>query len=213
MQYFENKNGTPILEGMVGAIQANKDYLSEIDGLIGDGDHGANMNKGFTMFKERCLTQEIDFTDGLEMLGSVLLEEIGGSMGPIYGTVFMDMADAGDGLEKIDLPAFSEMLSAGFEGLQDIVDAKVGDKTLIDTLSPAVFALESAKNEGKSFAEALDDAKNAAKSGQESTEDLVSRVGRSSRLGERSRGVLDPGATSCYLLLEAMMDQIQKVLV
>jgi len=212
MQYFENNNGAPMLEAMVGAIQTNKGYLSEIDGLIGDGDHGMNMNKGFTLFKERCLTHETGFTDGLELLGAVLLEEIGGSMGPIYGTIFMDMADAGDGVEKIDLTAFSDMISAGLDGLQGIVEAKVGDKTLIDTLSPAVDALVAAKNEGKSFSEALDETKKAAKRGQESTKDLISKVGRSSRLGERSRGFLDPGATSCYLLLEAMMDQIQIIL-
>jgi len=197
---------------MVHAIQNHKDYLSELDGLIGDGDHGANMNKGFTMFEERYLKEDIDFTEGLDALATVLLEEIGGSMGPIYGTVFMDMADAGDGLEKIDLPAFTQMMTAGLEGLQDIVEAQVGDKTLIDTLVPTVDALIQACNGDRSFSQALDEAKAAAKGGFESTKELVAKIGRASRLGDRTKGFLDPGATSCYLLLDSMMDEIKKQL-
>ena len=213
MRYFENKNGAPILEAMVLSIQTHKDYLSELDGQIGDGDHGANMNKGFSMFKERFLTgDDIDFSDGLDELGTVLLQEIGGSMGPIYGTIFMDMADACDGASEIDLPVFARMMAAGLEGLQDIVEAKVGDKTLIDTLVPAVDAIVAANEAGKPFTEALNDSMAAAKDGHESTKDLVAKVGRSSRLGERTKGFLDPGATSCYLLLESMMSQILKQL-
>ena len=165
MQYFENKNGAPILEAMVQAIQTHKDYLSELDGQIGDGDHGANMNKGFTMFKERFLAGDIVFTEGLDELGTVLLEEIGGSMGPIYGTIFMDMADASDGAAEIDLTVFSQMMAAALEGLQDIVEAKVGDKTLIDTLVPAVDAIVAANDAGKPFSEALDESIAAAKNG------------------------------------------------
>ncbi|MDR1795884.1 MAG: dihydroxyacetone kinase subunit L [Clostridiales Family XIII bacterium] len=210
MQAFENKNGAPILRGMVETIQENKDYLGEIDGLIGDGDHGMNMNKGFSLFGERHLSGDIAFTDGLSELGAVLLEEIGGSMGPIYGTIFMEMADAGDGNDTIDLALFAQMMRAGLEGLEAIVDAKVGDKTLVDTLAPAVDALTEAEAEGKGFAEALLAATFAAKEGQESTKDLVAKFGRSSRLGERSRGVIDAGATSCYLLLKSMMEGIAK---
>ena len=91
---FKNAEGRPILLRMARAIQENKAYLGEVDGLIGDGDHGMNMNKGFTMFEDRFLDQEIGFTQGLEELGAILLGEIGGSMGPIYGTIFMEMAAA-----------------------------------------------------------------------------------------------------------------------
>lgn len=208
MQSFEAKNGAAILRAMVDAIQSNKAYLGEIDGLIGDGDHGMNMNKGFSMFGERFLLGEISFTEGLCELGGVLLNEIGGSMGPIYGTVFMDMANAGEGVERIGLGEFTQMLRAGMLGLFDIVDAKVGDKTLVDTLAPAVDALECANVSAKPFGEALDDMKAAAKKGSESTKGLVAKFGRSSRLGERSRGGLDAGAVSCCILLIAMADGI-----
>ena len=89
MDSFKNKDGKLVLLEMVKGIQVNKDYLGEIDGLIGDGDHGMNMNKGFTVFQARFEKREFSFTQGLYELGMVLLNEIGGSMGPIYGTVFM----------------------------------------------------------------------------------------------------------------------------
>ena len=89
METFKNTEGKPILLKMVQVIQENKDYLGQVDGEIGDGDHGANMNKGFTLFEKKYREQDFGFTEGLELLGNVLLNEIGGSMGPIYGTIFL----------------------------------------------------------------------------------------------------------------------------
>jgi len=205
---MKNNAGKPILLKMVAAIQENKDYLGEVDGLIGDGDHGMNMNKGFSMFGDLIYEREISFTDGLNELGNVLFSKIGGSMGPIYGTVFMGMAEAGKDFDEIDLDRFAAMLAAGLRDLRDVVQAQVGDKTLIDTLEPAVVAVETAAGEGKSFADALGAMKAAAQAGRDSTRDLVAKFGRSSRLGERSRGVLDAGAVSCCIILCAMADGI-----
>ena len=205
---MQNSAGKPILLKMIAAIQQNKDYLSEIDGLIGDGDHGMNMNKGFTMFGDQIKDTEISFTDGLNDLGNVLFSQIGGSMGPIYGTVFMNMAEAGEKFEEIDLSGFAVMLDAGLSALRDVVEAQVGDKTLIDTLAPANDAIQKAAKEEKSFAEALKEMKAAAETGRDSTKDLAAKFGRSSRLGERSRGVLDAGAVSCCLILCSIADGI-----
>lgn len=213
MKTFNNKDGKMILLMMVKAIQDNKGYLSEVDGLIGDGDHGMNMNKGFTVFETRFKDENISFTDGLAELGTILLTEIGGSMGPIYGTIFIDMAEAGEDAEKISLATLSTMLEAGLDGLSGIVDAKVGDKTLVDTLAPAADALERAVEEGIPFTAALQMMKEEACKGKESTKDLVAKYGRSSRLGERSRGVLDAGATSCCIILSAMADAINELLI
>ena len=212
MDKFLNGNGKPILEKMVCSIQENKAYLGDIDGLIGDGDHGMNMNKGFTMFWDQFGTQELSFTEGIGELGTVLFSQIGGSMGPIYGTIFMEMSDAGEGCAEIGLPELIGMLEHGMNGLLEIVDARVGDKTLVDTLSPALDALKQAQTDGKTFYDALDDMKAAAVSGRDSTMDLVAQYGRAARLGERSKGVLDAGAASCCLLLNAMADGIQAML-
>ena len=193
---------------MAAAIQENKDHLSEIDGLIGDGDHGMNMNKGFTMFADQILDRDVSFTSGLNDLGNVLFTKIGGSMGPIYGTIFMTMAEAGEKFDNIDLAGFAAMLEAALTALWDVVEAQVGDKTLIDTLVPANEAIQKAAKEGKDFAIALEEMKAAAAAGRDSTKDLAAKFGRSSRLGERSRGVLDAGAVSCCLILSAMADGI-----
>ena len=141
MSTFKNAEGKPILLKMVKGIQDNKAYLGEVDGLIGDGDHGMNMNKGFSVFEDRFKDEDFGFSEGLDELGMILLNEIGGSMGPIYGTIFMDMAEAGEDLDDISLADLANMLAAGLEGVQGIVEAQVGDKTLVDTLSPAVDVL------------------------------------------------------------------------
>lgn len=212
MSTFKNSEGRTILLAMVKAIQQNKDYLSEVDGLIGDGDHGMNMNKGFTVFEKRYDGQQFSFTEGLEKLGDILFSEIGGSMGPIYGTIFMDMAEAGAELEEISLKDFGEMLSCGLSGLQEIVEAQVGDKTLVDTLNPAVEALQAGAASEDEFMTALQEMKKAAAAGRDSTREMVAKFGRSSRLGERSRGVLDAGAVSCCIILTAMADGITELL-
>lgn len=206
MDFFKNVAGKPILMAMVKGIQDNKVYLGEVDGLIGDGDHGMNMNKGFTLFETRHGSEDFSFTEGLEKLGTILFTEIGGSMGPIYGTILNDAASAGEDKENIDVQTLANMLRCGLSGLQEIVDAQVGDKTLVDTLSPAVVSLEKSADTGDDFISALQNMKCAAEEGRDSTKDMVAKFGRSSRLGERSRGVLDAGATSCCVILTAMAD-------
>lgn len=212
MSTFYNKDGKPVLLKMVKGIQDNKAYLGEVDGLIGDGDHGMNMNKGFSVFEERFKDQDFTFAEGLDELGTILLTEIGGSMGPIYGTILMDMAERGEDLDEISLADLGAMLESGLSGLCEIVEAKVGDKTLVDTLSPATDCIKKEAEAGTDYAEALDKMKAAAETGRDSTKDMVAKFGRSSRLGERSRGVLDAGATSCCIILEAMADGIKEQL-
>lgn len=212
MDNFENSAGRSVLFAMVKAIQENRTFLGDVDGLIGDGDHGANMAKGFTIFESRFAEKETGFSEGLDELGNVLFNEIGGSMGPIYGTIFMDMAEAAEESDKIDLPLLANMLEAGLNGLYEIVDARVGDKTLVDTLSPSVEILKKAAASGKPFAEALEEMKKAALAGRNSTKDMVAKYGRASRLGERSKGVLDAGAASCCIILTSMADGILPLL-
>lgn len=212
MQAFKNAEGKSILLGMVQVIQENKEYLGQIDGVIGDGDHGANMNKGFTMFLNQYKDVDYSFTEGLYHLGMILLNGIGGSMGPIYGTIFMAMSEAADGKDVIGLSELSQMLKAAEEELFTIVDARKGDKTLVDSLSPAIDAVQQAAAAEVDFRSALDAMCAASGQGKERTRDLTARYGRASRLGERSRGVLDAGAVSCDLLLNAMAQGIGELL-
>ena len=211
MDYFLNSDGKKILTRIIGAIQENKEYLSEIDGRVGDGDHGINMNKGFSIFEERIHDRDVTFSDGLGELGEILLTEIGGSMGPIYGTIFCGMAERCEGAEKIDLTLYAEMLRRGLEDLSEIIEAKVGDKTIVDTLAPAVESVERSVTIREPIGRAMASMISAAERGKESTKEMVAKVGRSSRLGERSKGVLDAGAVSCFLIIEAMGQGIQEL--
>ena len=209
MDAFNNADGKMILEHIVSEIQDKKDYLGYLDGKAGDGDHGINMNKGFTIFQNQCLQTDCSFVEGLSQLGMILLTQIGGSMGPIYGTIFMGMADSLSGdIQWITLSDFFTMLKAGYDGLLDIVEARIGDKTLVDTLSPAVDSLQSALSSGENFANALLEMKKSCVRGRDSTLDMVAKYGRSSRTGERSRGMIDAGAASCCIILCAMADGI-----
>jgi dihydroxyacetone kinase-like protein len=212
MGTFFNKDGKPVLLRMVKAVQENKDYLSELDGLIGDGDHGMNMNKGFTMFGGGIAGREIGFSEGLEELGSLLFNKIGGSMGPIYGTIFTQMAETGHDYGQIGTSELAAMLRSGLLALYDIVEARPGDKTLVDTLAPACDALDRAAEREADLKTALEETKEAAARGWESTKDLEAKFGRSSRLGERSKGVHDAGAASCRIIIEAMADGILEII-
>ena len=196
MASFKNADAGIIVDQLIKTIQEQRDYLSEIDGKIGDGDHGINMNKGFTMCEDKLKGKTYNLSEGLSILGETLLDDIGGSMGPLYGMLFDEMAMACKDAEEIDAEVFGEMVTNAVEGLQEISPAKVGDKSLIDTLVPAKEAFIAAKEEGKEFAQCLEAMNEAAEKGWQSTEDLVAKIGRASRLG-----VLDAGATSCYFIM------------
>lgn len=207
---FSNANGRVVVDRLIDTIHENRAYLSEIDGKIGDGDHGINMDKGFQLTKSR-LEDDMSMSDALKTLGRTLLMEIGGSMGPLYGQFFKAMAKSSAQQEEIDASVFAEMLDAAYGAIRKLGEAKPGDKTLVDTLDPAAEAIKKAVEGGKGFSEALDDMVSAAEHGWQSTEEMVAKIGRSSRLGERSRGVLDAGATSCYLMLKSMASSAKEL--
>lgn len=205
MTALPNAGAGAIVRDIADVIVANRAYLSEIDGKIGDGDHGNNMAKGFARAAER-ISDDDTLDTAFAALSSVLMSEIGGSMGPLYGMMFSDMADAIDSADEIDADKFADMLSAGSDGVTAIGSAGPGDKTLLDTLLPAVEAFRTTDGD---FGARLDALKAAAVEGRDSTVDMVAKIGRASRLGERSRGVLDAGATSCCMILSALADGVR----
>lgn len=212
MSTFKNSDGIIVVDRMILAIQENKQYLSDIDGAIGDGDHGINMNKGFTMTREALDKDPGDLSHGLNTLAKILLMRIGGSMGPLYGKIFKTMGKSLADHSEIDATLFRDALNGIKDGMTLLSQAKVGDKTLVDALYPGIDAYNRLLEEGSDFKDALKAMKNVAEEGRDMTEDMVARIGRSSRLGERSRGVIDAGAASCALLLGVMADTIIELL-
>jgi phosphoenolpyruvate---glycerone phosphotransferase subunit DhaL len=206
------RDGALVLSNLVAAVEAAAQMLSDVDGEIGDGDHGVNMKKGFLQCREALTGTTYDMAKGLSTLGMTLLGEIGGSMGPLYGTFFREMAKAAKDKETIGIEVFEEMLKKASEGILRVGNAKRGDKTMLDCLLPAVDAFQAARGRGADFAAALAEMTEAAEKGKEATRDMVARVGRASRLGERSRGTLDAGACSCAIILRSLADSFRSVL-
>lgn len=192
---------------LITAIVGHREFLSEIDGLIGDGDHGINMAKGFSGCGAR-----LDAMDAGQaaQLSQALMDDIGGSMGPLYGSFFQGFADVLGPEQEMDAALFGQALARAVADVQGMGKARVGDKTLIDTLAPALQAYRQSLQAGAGFREALQAMEAAAEAGKESTRHLQARIGRSARLGPRSIGVLDAGATSCWLILSTLAQSLQR---
>ncbi|MEJ2165234.1 MAG: dihydroxyacetone kinase subunit DhaL [Desulfobacterales bacterium] len=197
------------LENMCDAIENEKEYLSELDGAIGDGDHGVNMAKCFRQVKKKLTESKAEDIGALfKEVGMVVLNSVGGAMGALYGTFFLKLSQESTGKSELSLNDLVRMLQAGEKGILDIGKAVPGDKTLIDTLAPAVRAIESAEKEGKPLPQALADFEAAAQKGMTSTRNMRAKIGRASRLGDRTIGHQDAGATSCYFILRSLASAV-----
>ena len=193
------------LEAMCDTIEAEKEYLSELDGAIGDGDHGVNMAKCFREVKKKLAESTFaDMNTLFNSVGMVVLNSVGGAMGALYGTFFLKMAQECAGKSELGLSDLVGMFQTAEQGILDIGKASPGDKTLLDTLAPAIKALEASEQEGQSLPAALANFEQAAKKGMQSTKDMMAKMGRASRLGERTIGHQDAGATSCYFIMRSL---------
>ena len=198
------------LETLCETIENEKEYLSELDGAIGDGDHGVNMAKCFREVKKKLAETPADDMESLfKNVGMVVLNSVGGAMGALYGTFFLRMSQESVDKNALDLTDMVRMLQAAEKGILEIGKANAGDKTLLDTLSPAVRSLEQSEKEGKLLPAALEAFEQAAKQGMASTKDMLAKTGRASRLGERTIGHQDAGATSCYFILRSLASAVK----
>jgi dihydroxyacetone kinase-like protein len=194
---------TDWLERFRSAVVENQAYLTELDSAIGDADHGSNMARGMTAVIDKA--GEPATVDALfRTVGMTLVSTVGGASGPLYGTFFLRFGTTAGAVESLDGPALSAALHAGLAGVLQRGNAEVGDKTMVDALTPALAALDASLESGGDLAAATRAAAEAAARGRDDTEPLVARKGRASYLGERSAGHLDPGATSTALLFEAL---------
>ncbi|MCW5881207.1 MAG: dihydroxyacetone kinase subunit L [Anaerolineae bacterium] len=192
-------------------IRENRDYLTQLDSAIGDADHGANMDRGFQAVVAKLPTvEDKDIGTILKSSGMTLLSTVGGAGGPLYGTLFMQFGTAGVGKEELADTDVVAMFDAGLKGVVNRGKAEVGDKTMVDALTPAVAALREAVDKGEPLPAALAAMRAAAEQGMTGTIPLVARKGRASYLGERSAGHQDPGATSSYLLLKTAAETLTK---
>lgn len=191
------------LQVYIQVISENMEYLTELDSAIGDADHGANMNRGFQAVLAKMPSMEDkDVGTILKTVGMTLLSTVGGAGGPLYGTFFIQAGTKLAGKMELTLADWAAAVEAATNGVINRGKASVGDKTMIDALTPAVEVLNEAVRQDLSVSEGLKKSAEAAENGMKSTIPLVARKGRASYLGERSAGHQDPGATSSFLLLD-----------
>ena len=181
--------------------------LDRLDARLGDGDHGENMSVGFGD-AVRAMRDDPDGRDAGELLrdlGQLVVASVGGAGGSLYGTAFIEAGIAVVGRPSLGVGDLATALDAAAEGLARRGRCRQGDKTIYDALRPAADAVAEAVREGRGVDDALRAAAGAARAGMIATRPLVARRGLALRLGERSRGHQDPGATSCFLLVRAML--------
>ncbi|NMF63180.1 dihydroxyacetone kinase subunit DhaL [Brasilonema octagenarum] len=191
-------------------IEQNKDYLTELDAAIGDADHGINMDRGFKKAIAQLPTvADKDIGSILKTVSMTLISSIGGASGPLYGTFFLRASTAVAGKQELTAEDVLEMLKAGLDGVLGRGKAQLGDKTMIDVLTPAVIAFQEAVSQGQDTLEAMQRAVAAAEQGVKDTAPMIAKKGRASYLGERSIGHQDPGATSCYWMLKSLLTVLE----
>lgn len=191
-------------------IIASKDYLTEVDSCIGDGDHGIGMSGGMEKARTELLANApfANINSIFKIAGMAMLNSMGGASGVIFGSMFLGGIKGLDTVTSLNTKIFTLMMSKSLDAIKMRGHAQVGDKTMVDALEPAVIAMQKMKTED--FAQLLEAAAVAAKDGVEKTKGFIAKFGKSQYLGERSLGHQDAGATSVAIIFRAMSDYLQK---
>lgn len=196
---------TGVLRAMARRMEEEKEFLTQLDNEIADGDHGINMARGFAAVEKKLPELEgRDVGTVLKTVGMTLVSVVGGSSGPLYGTAFLKSGIAMAGKTEITIDDFIACLRVAIEGVQQRGRAVRGEKTMLDAMVPALDAMSAARAAGDGAKAVLDAGIAAAREGVEYTKTIVATKGRASYIGERSLGHQDPGATSFTYLLEAI---------
>lgn len=198
------------LQNAAVVLEENKVYLTELDAPIGDSDHGVNIARGFGAVAEKLPGMaDQDIGSILKMTAMTLMSKVGGASGMLYGNFFLRAAMGANGKESLSADDLAQLLEAGVGGIVQRGRAVVGDKTMIDAWTPALAAFQTALADGQEIPAAMRACVDAAEQGMKDTIPLQARKGRASYLGERSIGHQDPGATSTYMILNALLESIE----
>lgn len=203
--YFIN-----VIKDLVVLAEDKKDYYIQLDSAIGDGDHGMNLSIGFREVDKHLEEwKDEDINTIFKKAGTALLDKVGGAAGPLYGGFFMKLGLPVKGKDEVNFEEFIAMLESGVAIIEKRGKAKVGDKTMVDTLRPAVDALKVAyEEEGLAPKEAMKKAVDVGSNGSDSTIPIIAKKGRAMRLGERAIGHRDPGSASSAGILEVFYNRM-----
>lgn len=198
---------------IVEKIEQEKEYLSELDRALGDGDHGVTMSIGWQAIKGKLeeLKDQQDAGEICKSVGMTFLNAVGSSVGPLYATAFIRGGAVLQGKSTLSEEDIIQFWLAAVQGILDRGKAQAGEKTMVDTWIPAIEALKKAREEGRDLLAALNTAVIAGEEGMQSTKNMLSKKGRSSRLGDRALGHQDPGATSAWMILSTFTDSVKSL--
>lgn len=201
-----------IFEKIENKISYNKQFLTDLDAAIGDGDHGINLSKGFKVALEKVKSSEFnDWGEVFKTVGMAIVSNVGGASGPLYGTAFMKSSMLGKGKTEITLEDYRDILKASIDGIKMRGKGDKGDKTMLDALIPAYEEVCYGVENNLSVLNTLKNSVDAARNGVEYTKLIAARKGRASYLGDRSIGHQDPGATSSLMILEVVFDTVNEL--
>lgn len=211
MSHIDSARLIAMFGNIAEAIDAQKDHLCALDGVIGDADHGIAMSLGFGAVREALSGVDATATDPtsvFNMVAKSFLNAVGASSGPLYATAFMRAGAAVKAKSALTDADFIAAFQAMAKGIQDRGKAERGEKTMIDAWSPAAEIAGEMLAGGATLDASLTAAAQAAKEGAEATKGMIAAKGRAERLGERSLGHMDPGAASAVIVIEAMRDSL-----
>jgi dihydroxyacetone kinase-like protein len=198
-----------VFESLARAFEANRDRLNDLDAKLGDGDHGLSMARGFTAVAALLRDKPPAAISDALMQGWMHFNEISGStIGILMFSAMREAGKAVAGKERVGVREVAEMLAAAIAGIQKRGKAEVGQKTILDSLHPALEALRRGLDAGDPEGQVLESAARAAEAGAEATRALESAIGRAKWFAERSRGELDPGAVSGAIIVRTVADYI-----
>lgn len=198
-----------VIKDLINLAEEKRDYFTDLDSAIGDGDHGLNLSIGFREVNKNLETWSVEnLTTLFKKVGMALLSKVGGSAGPLYGSFFMKFGDPANGKDEVNFEEFFNMFKVAVESVESRGKAVVGEKTMVDTLRPALDAFEKAIQEGLAPKEAFGKCLEAAKAGADSTVPIIATKGRAMRLGERAIGHMDPGAASSTAFIETFYNRL-----
>ena len=194
---------TEAVDAVARTIIKEKQYLTELDGPVGDSDHGINMARGFEAVQDALADVEDpdDASEVLQAVGNALLDNVGGAAGPLYGAGFLAAGKAITKGDALTVATLERALGAAVAAIKKRGRSDKGDKTMLDVLIPVYECFTPAYADGLTLRECLAEANYAARDGVEYTKTIAAKKGRASYLGERSIGFQDPGATSAMLMV------------
>ncbi|HSV30421.1 MAG TPA: dihydroxyacetone kinase subunit DhaL [Atribacteraceae bacterium] len=192
-------------------LEKNRQYLNDLDAPIGDSDHGESVCNAFRKVKEAVEAFPADSRDIgalLQAVGKSIIFSGGAAMGPLYGTAFQDAGKAVAGKSELTPTDLAVMWDAFAGGVKRRGKVELGEKTMYDTIYPVAEALKNALEQGRGLRKMVEGAIRAAHGGMESTREMLSTRGRSSRLGDRSIGHIDPGSASSCIIIETFLTNL-----